>query len=65
VPSTSGPSQLAKGEPKVFETEPNEPPIPNQPTADDKEDYGAKAADDRDPPEKKPKQQDQSALDPD
>jgi hypothetical protein len=43
----------------VSETESNEPPIPDQPIGDDKEHYGAKAADDRDQPEKKPEQQNQ------
>lgn len=40
-------------------SETDEPPIPNQPTGDDNEDYGAKGANDCDQPEEQPEQQDQ------
>jgi hypothetical protein len=43
----------------MSETESNEPTIPNQPTGDDKENYGAKGADDRDQTEKQPEQPDE------
>jgi hypothetical protein len=38
----------------MSESEPNKPQAPDEPIGDDKEDYGAKGADQRDEPSKQP-----------